>query len=373
MKIISCIAISLFLVFFTRSHTAFCQQSEDSTSFIASLAVKGFIDFYGEYNFNQPLSRINQLRNFDFRHNRPDLNLAEISLLLPPEPLGFRLDLNYGPKTIDWIHSTDPTSWEFLKYVQQLFINYKAPIGNGLTVDVGKFVTQHGAEVIETKDNWNYSRSLLFAWAIPYYHFGGRVGYTINAKVTANVYLVNGWNNVWENNRGKTLGLQGILTPHPKVVIVPNFMYGPEQPQNTSQKRFLFDIVTTISATDKLSLMFNYDYGMDRASTGEKVFWTGIGGYARYNLPPRWVITPRLEWFHDHDGFTTGQTQSLVELTLTGEFKIRDSLFSWVDDAFSGQIEVRFDRSNIAFFESNSGKKRSQITILVGLIYVFDK
>ena len=373
MKITSHIVTLLFLIFFTRPHTAFSQQSNDSTGFPESLEVGGFVDFYGEYNFSQPLSRINQLRNFDFRHNRPDLNLAEISLLLPPKPLGFRLDLNYGPKTTNWIHSADLTRWEFLRYVQQFFISYKAPIGKGLTVDVGKFVTQHGAEVIETKDNWNYSRSLLFAWAIPYYHFGGRVGYTVNAKVTANAYLVNGWNNVWENNRGKTLGLQLVWTLHPKVVIVPNFMFGPEQAQNTSRKRFLFDFVTTYSATDKLSLMFNYDYGADHTGTEERVSWTGIGGYARYALRPRLVIAPRLEWFNDHEGFTTGQAQSLVEMTLTGEFKIKDSLFKWVDDDLSGRIEFRLDRSNIAFFESNSGKKRNQVTFLLGLFYVFAK
>jgi hypothetical protein len=28
-------------------------------------------------------------------------------------------------------------------------------------MDFGKFVTSAGAEVIEAKDNWNYSRSLL--------------------------------------------------------------------------------------------------------------------------------------------------------------------------------------------------------------------
>ena len=39
-------------------------------------------------------------------------------------------------------------------------------------MDFGKFVTSAGAEVIESKDNWNYSRSLLFAYAIPYWHFG---------------------------------------------------------------------------------------------------------------------------------------------------------------------------------------------------------
>ena len=37
-------------------------------------------------------------------------------------------------------------------------------------MDFGKFVTSAGAEVIEAKDNWNYSRSLLFVNAIPYLH-----------------------------------------------------------------------------------------------------------------------------------------------------------------------------------------------------------
>lgn len=363
MKITSHIVTLLVLIFFTRPHTAFSQPSNDSTGFFKSLEVGVFVDFYGEYNFNQPLSRTNQLRNFDFRSNRPDLNLAEISLLLPPEPLGFRFDLNYGPKTTNWVHSADPAKSEFNQYFQQAYLSYKTP--KGLTIDVGKFVTQHGAEVIETKDNWNYSRSLLFAWAIPYYHVGARAGYLFSSQFTLNAYFVKGWNNLVDNNRGKTLGLQGVWAPHPKMVIVPNFMFGPEQTQNTSRKRFLFDFVVTGSATDKLSLMFNFDYGRDRTGIDEKVFWFGIGGYARYVLRSSWVITPRLEWFNDHDGFTTGQAQSLIEATLTSEFKVVDGLFT--------RIEYRRDHSDVAFFESNSGKERNQETILFGLFYVFAK
>ena len=40
--------------------------------------------------------------------------------------------------------------------------------------DVGKFVTPIGAEVIESQDNWNYTRSILFGYAIPFYHVGVR-------------------------------------------------------------------------------------------------------------------------------------------------------------------------------------------------------
>ena len=53
-------------------------------------------------------------------------------------------------------------------------------MGKSLQVDAGKFVTHMGFEVIESKDNWNYSRGLLFQFAIPYFHTGVRVTGPIN-------------------------------------------------------------------------------------------------------------------------------------------------------------------------------------------------
>ena len=81
-------------------------------------------------------------------------------------------------------------------------------MGKGLQVDIGKFVTPAGAEVIETKDNWNYSRGLLFSYAIPYYHFGMRAKYAFNDKYALTGFFVNGWNNVVDNNSGKDLRRQ---------------------------------------------------------------------------------------------------------------------------------------------------------------------
>jgi len=51
--------------------------------------------------------------------------------------------------------------------------------------------------------NWNYSRSLLFALAIPYYHFGVRTSIPIGKYFTGGVQIVNGWNNIGDNNSGK--------------------------------------------------------------------------------------------------------------------------------------------------------------------------
>ena len=101
----------------------------------------------------------------------------------------------------------EPGGTNYLKYVQQAYVSYLVPAGKGLTVDFGKFVTWNGAEVIESKDNWNYSRSLLFALAIPYYHMGARVGYAVNDKVSVTGFLVNGWNSVKDNNDAKTVDI----------------------------------------------------------------------------------------------------------------------------------------------------------------------
>ena len=63
---------------------------------------------------------------------------------------------------------------------------------NGVTIDMGKFVTWMGAEVIEASDNINASRSLLFGDAIPFGHTGVRATYTpFKDKWTVGLGVVN--------------------------------------------------------------------------------------------------------------------------------------------------------------------------------------
>ena len=38
--------------------------------------------------------------------------------------------------------------------------------------------------MIEAKDNWNYTRGLLFTWAIPFYHVGVRATLPVGERVT---------------------------------------------------------------------------------------------------------------------------------------------------------------------------------------------
>ena len=140
--------------------------------------------------------------------NQLSLNMAKLTMSHDPDPVGFRVDLGFG-KAFDGIHSSEPSgSNGFLRNIEQAYVSVKSK--KGYEADFGQFVTSAGAEVIESKDNWNYSRSILFAWAIPYYHFGLRTILPVSSHFTGGVQVVNGWNNVEDNNTGKTLGVVGI-------------------------------------------------------------------------------------------------------------------------------------------------------------------
>jgi len=333
-----------------------------AAAFFKQTEVSGFVDAYYGYNFNTPSSRQAQLRNFDVRHNSFSLNLVELALEKKPASNsrgGFRIDLDYGHQAA-MVNAAEPGG-STLQNVGQAYVSYLAP--HGLQLDFGKFYSPVGYEGIKTKDNWNYSRSLLYALAEPYYHAGFRANYTVNDHVAVAGFLVNGWNNVQDNNGAKTIGGQLTLKMSPAVSIVETYMGGAEASGDNSHWRHVSDSIFTYSPTSTVSLAINYDYGRDTAGAAP-VTWQGVAGYLRYQ-PAKWfALTPRAEYYDDPDGATTGARQSLTEVTLTSEFTHKDGV--------SMRIEFRHDLSDTAFFKKNlSGLVKHQDTVTVGVVYAF--
>lgn len=336
---------------------------------LGSTSLSGFVDGYYGYNFNQPHSRVSSLRAFDGPSNQFSLNMIELILDKPPEAansrLGFRVALGYG-QAMNVVNASDPGGLGFAQYLKEAYFSYLAPVGKGLQVDFGKFVTPHGAEVIETKDNWNYSRGLLFTYAIPFYHFGFRTKYAFNDKVALTGFVVNGWNNIVDNNTGKTVGVSLGWNPSKKFGIIQNYMAGPEQAGINTNWRQLSDTTVTVSPTERLSFIVNYDYGRGDQPGGltKPVFWTGIAGYVRYVFNEQTAVATRYEWFNDHDGFTTGTAQRLNEFTTTFERRVARNLIT--------RLEFRRDFSNQPSFLKGDAPVKAQNTLAGGLVYVFD-
>ncbi len=340
---------------------------------LGPVTLSGFVDTYYGYNSNQPASRTTAYRNFDINSDQFSLNMIELVADKSPDPaashVGFHVALGFG-QAENAINSASPTELGFDQYLKEGYLEYL--IGKKLQINVGKFVTPAGAEVIESKDNWNYSRSLLFAWAIPYFHFGASAKYAFNSKFSLTGYLVNGWNNSVDNNSGKTGGFSAAWTPNAKWSLTENYLTGPEHTNDNSQFRNLSDTVIAYTPNAKLSLMANYDYGSDTFVTGTappfvvgpKAHWDGIAGYIKYAPNATWYFATRGEYFQDVGGFETGVSQNMGEFTLTLQRMLAGKIMS--------RLEYRYDASNQNVFPDNNGPPKSdQSTLTLGLIYAF--
>jgi maltoporin len=181
--------------------------------------------------------------------------------------------------------------------------------------------------------------------------------------VSANFYLVNGWDNTDDNNKGKTFGLTVGLTPIEQIGLIFNLMYGPEKDSTNSDNRFLFDWVGTFKPLKNTTVVLNTDYATEQhsAAGGGTAKWYGIAGYVKYDFSELVSGTVRAEYFNDKDGLRTGAEQKIKEITVTPEFRVAKAIVV--------RPEYRHDWSDKKSFDS--GTKKNQDTIALGVMYTW--
>ncbi len=335
---------------------------------IGPMDVTGFLDGYYSYNANGPSTaangKVNDLYNFNDKTNQFNLSAAKLTLNHDPGKIGAHMDFYYG-RTSHLINTPGQ-----LEFVEQAFISSKPPAAKGLEIDLGKFVTSAGAEVIESKDNWNYSRSILFAWAIPYYHFGLRTSMPVSKTETLGFQLVNGWNNITHSTGGVTAGFTSALV-EPKYTWNVNVYTGAENIGVQDGYRNLIDTTVLLTPNSKFNAYVNYDFGRhkDHISSTEGTdnntyTWQGIAFAARQQLTTKMAAAGRIEFFNDTNGYSTGVAQKVKEFTGTYEYKVPLGLL--------GRLEYRHDWSDQPFFhKGNTRMVDSQDTVTVGLVAIF--
>jgi hypothetical protein len=143
---------------------------------------------------------------------------------------GARLDLQYGQatQTLQGNPVNEPRP-DIYRNIFQAYGTYVFPIGNGLTVDFGKFASSLGLEGNYSKDQINYSRSFWFNF-LPFYHTGLRVSYKLNGMSALNYWIVNGTQQTEPFNGFKDQFLGLTLQPAKAVSWNVNYYLGQEHP-----------------------------------------------------------------------------------------------------------------------------------------------
>jgi len=332
-------------------------------------------------------------RVFDFDRNAVNLHALDLTLSkLPENGFGGLVNFTVGKDadtiaaygTID--KSRGPANGVNKKFdVTQAYLQYAS---GPFTIIGGKYVTLAGAEVIKSPSNVNYSRSILFGYAIPFTHTGVRGMYKLSDTFSLTAGVNNGWDDFQDTNSDKTIELGLSWMPVKSFALAAQGYTGKEQLSNyfcapaaacvNPQKgtRNLIDLVATYSATDQLTLVLNYDYGSQgnatlvNGTTGTAK-WEGWAGYANYQINDMWRLSLRGEYFNDRDGYRTvvapgmssGQKWKEVTVTLaylpTKNIELRG--------------EIRGDRSDQAVFLATDGitQKNSQSSLGLEAIYKF--
>jgi hypothetical protein len=269
------------------------------------------------------------------------------------------------------------------------------------TLILGKFESLAGAELIESPSDLEFSRSILFGYAVPFTHTGGRLTWAMNSNLSFIVGLNKGWDTTatyanstnplpdtsgltaeggiaWNPSKIFSGTLQGYIGQVEEGIPFPSYnvalppaiaaFYGkfvpgygnyavsysanPSRPQKS-----LLDTVLTYHATPALTLTVNGDAG---EQTNSNIYnnigvlsgygtgtWSGVAGYANYAINTVWSATIRGEYFADYGGLRTGISQRWAESTATIQYAPNSNIIV--------RGEVRGDKSNQLFFAGANG------------------
>jgi Putative beta-barrel porin-2, OmpL-like. bbp2 len=332
--------------------------------------------------------RVNDFRLYDFDDGYT-FNIAEFSIKKDPSeryPFGYGLVLSAGMDSQKnhalGIFRDDDDQFAFRNTprfdLQEAYISGRIPIGNGLVLKGGKFVTLLGYEVIEAPNNLNFSRGYLFTLSIPLTHVGGLAQYQFTDWFTMTVGGVVGWDVAKDNNGAPSWTGQFAFIPFKDFAATLNWIAGPEQVDEDGNPRTVLDFVFTYTGFKGFTLAANVDYGWEyneptlKATRGRSTTanWQAYAGYVAYDWTDKLRTAVRGEIFRDEDGartLGTGANVTLYEVTATVQYKIWKGLM--------GRLEYRHDQASRKVFAATGDgtvpTRKYQDTIAIALDYLF--
>lgn len=262
----------------------------------------GFIDTYYAYDFNNPKNHEREFTTQPVRHNEFNINMAYFEAVLKKEKTRGRLALQYG-QSVTKNTTGEPRQGatsgpDDAKVFQEAYVGTK--VGEKTWIDAGIFLGNIGAESWISKDNWTYTRSMNLDY-VPYYSSGIRIEHLLDEKQTFQLQLLNGWQNMSENNHGKAIGMQyrNLLTD--SITFTYNNFFGDEEVVGTNPRfRSYHNFIFQWLASEKWQYLYAFDLGEQSQQINDGVDpWYATTLTARRILNSEQSLSFRAEYYND--------------------------------------------------------------------------
>ncbi len=344
----------------------------------SAISVSGYIDTAYSYS-NRNLETGFSDRVFDSQNNT--FTLHQFGLMVakqPKEGFGGVVNLTAGkdaqvihslPETTSPANAVNSTS---MFDVTQAFLQYAT---GPLTVMAGKYVTLQGSEVIWTPTNVNSSHSILFG-AIPFTHTGVRATWALSDTVSLIAGVNNGWDQLTDANKGKTLELGATLNPIKPLSITLSGYSGSEPTSATTNgTRTSLNAVASYTIIDPLTVGVEVlDVSQDNVG-GKTAKYNGAALYVTYMFMPKLRGVLRAESFDDKNGFHFGAGLPAALGLATSDTKYREvtaTVSFLASDSFEARAEVRRDQAtNTVFTDSTGALSKTMMSVALQGLYKF--
>lgn len=263
------------------------------------LKVEGYVDAYygwangsyqsGDRPYAVSFSRVDEIT----------VNLAYVDLRYSGHNIRARVVPAFGTY-MTANYAAEPT---YLKNLLEASGGVRLSENFDVWLDAGILGSPYTNESAISRDHLMLTRSLASEY-VPYYLSGAKVSAALSPKVTASIYLLNGWQVIQETNRHKSLGTQLEYRPTDKLLLNWNTYLGYESTVLTPhyRGRQFTDAYAIYNPTSRWSFTSCLFIGRQEIEGEHAKTWMNANLIGRYTFADNWSLGMRYEWFSDPEG-----------------------------------------------------------------------
>ena len=268
-----------------------------------TVAVGGFVDAYYAWDVLRPAAFDRAFTTQPARHNEFNVNLAFVELKVAGPRTRGRVALQAGT-SVQANYAAEPrlgsiSGPELARHIQEATAGVR--LGAKVWIDAGTYLSHIGQESWISRDNPTYTRSLIADYS-PYYETGVKATWTASAKLTAQLHVLNGWQNISETNADKALGFRLDYAASPHLALGYDNFVGDEMPDTVPSRLRVFNEGFAAWSRGSFAAWLTLDHGAQARPTGGHSAWYGAALIGRIKVSPTAAVAARLERYVDPDG-----------------------------------------------------------------------
>jgi len=331
----------------------------------STLTIEGNIDAYYGYDFNKLQTKDKPYFVSYSRNNEVNLNFAYVSFKYSSERLRATLAPGFGT----YMNANYAAETGSLKYIVEAYAGFKPFAKKNIWLDIGILPSPYTYESAFSFNQLVYTRT-YGAENTPYYQAGARLSLPLTKKLSANLYLLNGWQQISDVNNSLSFGSNLELNANEHLTLDWDTYIGDESSaaHPDYRTRYFSDLYATWNPSEKISIATCVYGGLQkRLADGkamENSYWWQANTAIKYSFSKHHSLSARVEYFDDKDGVIVQPITPVI-----GFNSFSESLcYNWkVTDNVLFRVEARYFQSGKEVYLKETTPVKNDLWMIAGI------